>query len=123
MFAISLGGALGAVSRHYLVLAMHHLFSSLSFPVGTLSVNVLGCFILGLAIIFFQHQTQDTFLLRSFFVIGMLGSFTTFSAFSYETFLLLKEGAHFKALWNVVSQVSISLVAIFLGMCLMEKIL
>jgi len=62
-------------------------------------------------------------LLRSFFVIGMLGSFTTFSAFSYETFLLLKEGAHFKALWNVVSQVSISLVAIFLGMCLMEKIL
>lgn len=110
---VGLGGFIGSVLRF--LLADHIQTKSLStFPYGTLSVNVIGCFVIGLI---FGLVEKNSFSLevRYFLAAGLVGGFTTFSAFSYETFLLMREGQIGQATVYVLSSILLGFVATMLG--------
>ena len=112
--AIVLGGAVGALLRVWVSSGIYLLFGR-DFPYGTLSVNVVGSFLMGLlSVILTQKIPNET--LSALLLVGFLGAFTTFSTFSLETLNLLQQGAFFKAGLNVLLNVLLCLVAIWLGM-------
>jgi CrcB protein len=88
---IGLGGFLGSIARFGLASVIQNRTESL-FPYGTLAVNIIGCFVIGLLMTLFQERVTAGPNLRLFLVIGLLGGFTTFSSFSYDTFAMLKSG-------------------------------
>ncbi len=112
--AIAVGGAAGACLRFALSEAMLHLFGR-AFPFGTLLVNILGSFAIGLlyGLILSEQLTPNPW--RIFVGIGVLGAFTTFSTFSMDTVLMLQQGAFFKATLNVLTNVVLCLTLTWLG--------
>jgi CrcB protein len=84
------------------------------FPFGTLSVNILGSFIIGVLIFYVEEVNSPQ--LRAVLITGFLGALTTFSTFSYETLSLIQDGAYQKALLNIALNVILSLLATALGM-------
>jgi CrcB protein len=113
--AIALGGALGALSRFAMSHQVYQWFGR-DFAWGTLSVNVIGSFFMGLLALLFVEKVGLSTELRAFILIGFLGSFTTFSTFSYETMQYLEVGEISKALANIVVSVLICVIAVWLGM-------
>lgn len=108
------GGSLGAAARFILSTKVMEKFGS-SFPYGTLSVNVLGSFIMGLlAIVLVERLALDPLLKLGIFV-GFLGAFTTFSSFSMETLNLFEQGHHLRAFTNMFISVLFSVFAVWLG--------
>jgi CrcB protein len=107
-------GALGCVTRYYVSGWTYNLFGP-NFPYGTLVVNVLGAFLIGLVMEFGLRSTLLSVSLRTGLAIGFLGGFTTFSTFSYETFRLLEDGNFFVAAANVLASVLVCLVFTWLG--------
>jgi len=112
--AIAVGGAVGACLRFALGEAMLHLFGR-AFPFGTLLVNILGSFVIGLlyGLILTEQLTPNPW--RIFVGIGILGAFTTFSTFSMDTVLMLQQGAFVKATLNVLANVVLCLTLTWLG--------
>lgn len=112
---IGSGGFLGAVARYGLSGWVHRQIPLTEFPYGTLVVNLLGCFLIGLA--FGLVETRQLFgpELRAFLFIGILGAFTTFSTFGYETFALIREAAFLRAFANVGMNVLFGLALVWLG--------
>ncbi|QDE31069.1 MULTISPECIES: fluoride efflux transporter CrcB [Shewanella] len=110
---VALGGSIGAVLRYLLSIFMIQLFGS-SFPFGTLLVNLLGSFLMGAVYTLGQlsHVSPE---IKSLVGIGLLGALTTFSTFSNETLLLLQEGLWFKAILNVLLNVTLCLFMVYLG--------
>lgn len=117
LLSIALGGAVGALSRHFLAARVGHIFG-LGFPYGTLVVNVLGSFIMGLLIITLALRFNLSQEWRGFIVVGVLGGFTTFSTFSLETALLIERNEMMQAALYVGSSVLFSIAALFIGMWL-----
>lgn len=113
--AIALGGAAGSVLRFWLSTAIQTRFP-VNFPLGTLSVNVIGSLLIGMSLIIIQQRFQGNEILRAMIIIGLLGGFTTFSAFSLETLQLLQGGFWNKALLNIIGSVLVCLVAAWVGM-------
>lgn len=111
--AIALGGALGAVSR-YLVGGWVQTMIEGAFPWGTFAVNVLGSLILGFLMIWLG-QTLASAELRHFLVMGLLGSFTTFSTFSLETVEMLQEGFWLRAGIYSIGSVTLGVLAVLVG--------
>jgi CrcB protein len=111
---IAVGGAAGSVSR-YLLGAVVQRASAAAFPVGTLVVNVVGCFLIGVLV---QHYThiQTSPMMRAALITGFCGGFTTFSAFGIETTGLIEGGAYGKAAAYVGMSISLSILATFGGM-------
>ncbi len=111
---IGLGGALGSVLR-YLIGASVQRSAHIGFPVGTLAVNVLGCFLIG---ILAQHylNIQAHPNVRAALITGFCGGFTTFSAFSLETVGLLRGGEYGRTAAYLVLSVSLSILATISGM-------
>jgi len=111
---IAAAGALGSLSRYALSGAVYAAAGS-GFAYGTLVVNVLGSFLLGLL----MHLGLTTDLipphLRTAVAIGFLGAFTTFSTFSYETVQFIQEGAWGAAALNIVSSIGLGIAAVFAG--------
>lgn len=99
--AVAVGGALGAVSR-YLTVGFAAKTFGIAFPYGTLIVNSLGSFLLIFILEIILHKFEPSSALRLFIAVGFMGSFTTFSSFSYETITLFHEGLYFKAGMNVL---------------------
>ena len=91
-----------------------------SFPWGTLAVNISGCFLIGLACGLLQ--TEEASPPRLFIIVGVLGGFTTFSAFGYETMDLLKENGAGPAAANVGLQIAAGLSAVWLGQALSKTL-
>jgi len=112
--AVALGGALGALARYGLSGWMHAATGWL-FPIGTLTVNLAGSFLLGLLL----QATTERYLmapeLRLALTTGLCGSLTTFSTFSYETLVLLEEQQWAAAGLNTVLNLVLCLGAVFLG--------
>jgi len=93
MVLVFIGGGIGATARYGLQ-GLVYRYTSASFPYGTLAVNVLGCFAIGFLMSSFEERFMVNPSLRLFLAIGILGGFTTFSLFSYETIMLLREGSY-----------------------------
>jgi CrcB protein len=114
LILVAVGGALGSVGRYALSTAVQR-FSSPFFPYGTFVVNVLGCLAFGII----MGAARERFVLgpsaRAFLLIGILGGFTTFSTFSYETFALLQDGEFARAFANAAGQLICGLVALWAG--------
>lgn len=111
---IGLGGALGAVMR-YLVSGWGQGFVSGGFPVGTLLVNTLGCMALGFLGGVFAGPALVSDAHRLALTIGLLGGFTTFSTYAWETVSLLDDGQNWQAFANVMLSNALGLVALWIG--------
>lgn len=112
---VALGGALGSMARFKLSGWVLHQTPNWRFPAGTLAVNVIGCFIAGLLAGMAVKQDVFTPDARVFLFTGLLGGFTTFSAFGLETLLLLKRGEAGVAVANVAVSVIVGLLVAWLG--------
>jgi CrcB protein len=117
ILAIAGGGALGALGRFGLSSGLYRLLGR-DFPWGTLAVNVLGSFLMGLLFVLFLDRLAGPPELRSALLVGFLGAFTTFSTFSMETLLLVEQGFMVKALLNILASVLLCLLACWLGVLL-----
>lgn len=107
-------GAIGALSRWQTDRLFKHLFGA-SFPLGTLTVNVVGCLLFGL---FMQLDAQGegfSKTTRLLVTSGFLGAFTTFSTFGYDTFNFFKTGNFLPAVLNIVANLLIGVLAVWLG--------
>ena len=118
LFWIALGGAAGSVLR-YLVGGAAQSVSGAAFPIGTLFVNVTGCFLIG---VLAQHymNTQTHPQMRALLITGLCGGYTTFSAFSLETVGLLQGGEYPKAAAYVLLSLALSVMATFAGIAAMR---
>jgi CrcB protein len=114
VLSIALFGALGCLARYFLSGWVYALFGR-AFPAGTLAVNILGAFCIGLIMEFSMRSTLISPNLRVGLTIGFLGGLTTFSTFSYETFRLLEDGELLIASANVLLSVMVCLVFTWLG--------
>lgn len=113
---VVLGGGIGALLRYLSIILFTKFFGASH--LNTLLVNIIGCFILGL-ILSFEVNRSSSFV-QSFFCIGVLGGFTTFSSFSYESLVLLQKGQVINGLaYNLFSPV-IGILAAFIGTTLIK---
>jgi len=110
-----LGGFLGASGRYAVGLLLHHPADHPTFPLGTLAVNIVGCLLIGGVLGWGEAREMLTPALRAFLVAGILGGFTTFSAFGFDTFQLLRHGHVGLAGLNVVAQLGLGLLAVWGG--------
>ncbi len=118
--AVATGGALGALARYWLVACVTRLGPA-GFPWGVLVTNVLGCFVAGMVCVATAERAGVDPLWRLLILVGFLGGFTTFSAFSVETIALLQAGALATALLNVLGNVLPCLAACALGIQLARQ--
>jgi fluoride exporter len=114
IFVISLGGALGALLRWVLGFKLNALFPSI--PPGTLSANLIGGYIVGLAVAYFAQAPNVAPEWRLFIITGFCGGLTTFSTFSAEVVTLLEESRVAAAMGAIVAHVSGSLLMTLAGM-------
>ncbi len=119
--AIAAGGALGAVMRFW-VSGGIYAWLGRGFPYGTLSVNLIGSFIIGIAFVLLTERLTLGAEVRAFVLIGFLGAFTTFSTFSLETLILLQEGLLFKAAANILLSVLLCIIATWGGIILAKSL-
>lgn len=112
---VGAGGFLGSVGRFVIAGFFNRLSPALAFPIGTLAVNILGCFLIGLLHGLAESRNMLGTDTRIFLFIGVLGGFTTYSTFGFESLALLKDGAMFKASANIIIHVFVGLAAVWLG--------
>ena len=111
---IGMAGAAGAVSRYGVGLWSQRYLGN-NFAFGTLVVNILGCLLLGLVL---ELESQTDWVgtsIRLFVAVGFLGAFTTFSTFGFETLKFMQAGNHQLALLNIVANLVLGLLAVWLG--------
>jgi CrcB protein len=111
------GGGIGAVLRYELE-GLVQAQAGATFPWGTFAVNVLGCFAIGLVATWIDERGAASATMRLFLVPGVLGGFTTFSAFGLETWRLVEEGAFGFAAGNALGSVAVCLAAVAAGAAL-----
>ena len=122
LFAVACGGALGAMGRH-LISSQVMRWAGDGFPWGTLTVNVVGSFILGLLVEYLAQRWSATQEIRGFLVVGVLGGFTTFSAFSLDAVQLLERGSLTPAFAYIGGNVLLSIGGMFAGLFLFRHVL
>ncbi|KAA3614872.1 MAG: fluoride efflux transporter CrcB [Calditrichaeota bacterium] len=114
---IGLGGFIGAVMR-YSISGWVHRFLGAGMPYGTLAVNVLGSFILGFFLLLAEERFTISPAWRNFIAVGMMGALTTFSTFSFETFMLFQENLYGQVILNIGLNVVLTIAAVWAGMSL-----
>jgi CrcB protein len=112
---IAAGGAVGAVARYMVMVGVARLWGS-AFPWGTLTVNVVGSFVLGALIEILALVWSPGEGVRALLVVGMLGAFTTFSTFSLDVVTLYERGALAAAASYIIASVVLSVAALFAGL-------
>lgn len=114
--AVAIGGALGSVARHAVNHLVHMRWLTTRFPAGTVVVNLVGCFVIGLlAGLLASNRLGLRSYWREFVFVGVLGGFTTFSTFGLDTFLLSRTHSVGQAALNVTAQVIGGLFVVWLG--------
>jgi CrcB protein len=119
---IAAGGALGSVARHLVNVASARVLG-IEFPWGTLTVNVVGSFIMGAVISIMAMRWSASLEARAFLTTGILGGFTTFSAFSLDFATLVERRALDTAFYYAAGSVALSLAAIFAGLWFFRTLL
>jgi CrcB protein len=122
VISIAIGGALGAVGRHFVNVGAAQAFG-LHFPYGTLTVNVLGSFIMGALIAAFAHGLEMPQHMKSLLTVGFLGAFTTFSTFSLDAVSLYERGAMMASALYILASVTLSIAALFAGLYLVRQVM
>ena len=118
---VALGGALGSVLRYKLGgFALHH-SQTWNFPVSTFSINIAGCFAIGILAALVEHHDLFSPSLRLLLFTGLLGGFTTFSAFGYESVFLLRRGLSSIAMSYILLSILGGLAAVFVGIKLIDQ--
>lgn len=112
---VGAGGLIGAVLRYLISGLVQNLTQSVTFPHGTFVVNITGCFLMGIFSHLVESQVGLTSEMRLFLMVGLLGSFTTYSTFSHETLNLLQDQGMSLALINIGTHIIIGLSAVVLG--------
>ncbi|EHB9799479.1 fluoride efflux transporter CrcB [Campylobacter coli] len=113
LLIVGFGGFIGAILRMLSINLVNKFFPySISF--GTVFVNVLGSFVIGLLFSYAQNKGLSP-VIKSFISTGFLGAFTTFSTFSYENLLLLQSGNYFNFSLNILLNIILCLIAVWLG--------
>jgi CrcB protein len=120
LLLIALGGAVGSLLRYLVGGRVQHLAPH-GFPLGTLFVNVAGCFLIGIFIRQFMNVQTHNYV-RALLVVGFCGGFTTFSTFSMETIGLFEGGEYARAIGYVTLSVVLSLAGTLAGMSVMGVI-
>lgn len=118
LLLVGAGGFVGSVGRYLVSGWVHRAVPFAGFPYGTLVVNVLGCLVIGLAGGVVESRQLFGPDLRIFLLIGVLGGFTTFSSFAYESLALARDAELARAFANVAGQVLLGLTAAWLGYAL-----
>ena len=122
ILAIALGGALGAVGRYQSSVWIGRWLGT-GFPYGTLAVNVIGSFAMGLFVEAVALKFSVTQEVRAFVVTGLLGAFTTFSSFSLDVSVLYARGTLMPAAFYVAGSVALSVLGLFAGLWVMRSVL
>lgn len=118
---VGFGGAIGSILRYKLGgFALHHT-QAWDFPVSTFSVNVIGCFVIGLLAALVEHHDLLSPSVRLLLFTGLLGGFTTFSAFGYESVFLLRRGLLSIAAGYVLLSVVCGLGAVLAGIKVIDQ--
>lgn len=117
---VFLGAGVGGALRHGVNVAAVRLFGY-GFPFGTLIVNIVGSFIMGLLAGYFAFRPGIPQEMRLFLTTGILGGFTTFSAFSLDAALLVERHNYALAAGYIAGSVGVSIAALFLGLALFER--
>ena len=117
VIAIAGGGAVGALLRFWVSTGVYQLLGR-GFPWGTLAVNVIGSFLMGLLFVLFLERSMVSGELRGAVLVGLLGAFTTFSTFSIETLTLIEQADYLKALLNALLSVVVCILACWAGLAL-----
>jgi CrcB protein len=120
LLSVGLGGFIGALLRYYLSTVIQKALPATTFPFGTLSVNVIGSFIIGILVLYFEEHLAPH--QKAFFIVGVLGSLTTFSTFSLQTVEMLYMGHYARGLANIVLNVAVTCMAVMAGMLLYRKV-
>jgi CrcB protein len=121
LLVVAAGGAIGASLRHLVGLASLRLIGP-AFPWGTLTVNIVGSFAMGVFIELLVRRVGASSELRLFVATGMLGGFTTFSAFSLDVAVLWERGAHAAAAGYVAASVVGAVAALFAGLTIVRSL-
>lgn len=112
---VGIGGFIGSVARYLVGGWVHQLMNNPWFPFGTLAVNIIGCFLIGLLGGLSESHQVFSPETRLFLFIGVLGGFTTFSSFGYETFALARDGELLAAVININLQIFLGLGSVWAG--------
>ena len=118
ILSVAIGGAIGSLLRYYL--STLNFLSNSVFPVSTFLVNVIGSFAIG--VLFFLLKDSNNDYLKSFLMIGFLGGFTTFSAFTIDVLDLFQNDQYLISVIYICGSVIISLLAVYLGFCITKII-
>ena len=121
ILAIGAGGAIGAVLR-YLIYGLSFTVFSHDFPFGTMIVNIIGSFLMGILIAFFDLYWEPSPELKLFLMTGFLGALTTFSNFSMDAVLLFEKGEWFYSSLYIAGSVFLSILALFAGMMIIRQV-
>ena len=120
LLLVAIGGALGSMARYSATVAINRMAQS-AFPWGTLAVNVAGSFLIGVLMVLLFKAGEWRENGRLLLITGMMGGFTTFSSFSWETWKLLEDGRLMMAITNVFASVAICLLATLAGALLARQ--
>lgn len=118
---VGAGGFIGAICRYAMSGLVQKQASLSAFPYGTLSVNLLGCLLIGIVVGLADARQLFGPEFRLFVLIGVLGGFTTYSTFGYETFALLRDADYLRAFGNVITHVVLGLAFVWLGYVLVSR--
>lgn len=118
---VGTGGFVGSVLRYLVSGLVLRTVPAATFPVGTVAVNLLGCFAIGVAGGLTESHQLLTGEARLFLLIGVLGGFTTFSTFGYETIALLRDASYVRAGSNILLHILLGLGAVWSGLVLTQR--
>lgn len=114
---VAAGGAVGSVLR-YLIASSIQRATGMHFPLGTVVVNITGCFMIGILYVWIIQREDPREDMRALLIIGVMGGYTTFSSFSLETVAAMMQGNYGSAVLNVVVSVVACLLGTMLGIAL-----
>ena len=118
---VGTGGFIGAIARYGISGLVQRSAALSSFPYGTLAVNMLGCLLIGIAVGLVDSRQVFGPDFKLFAVVGLLGGFTTWSTFGYETLTLLRDAEYLRATANVAIHVMLGLVLVWTGYALASR--